>query len=921
MKKYFQQALSLGLIFISCLAFAEQRTAQLKVSEAQDTLSLELSGFNQWDYEVQKDEENNKARLKLVLPTLSRDSQQILKTLKSPFVQKIEVDPNGPDQKTIVKILFKSNQMEAFDYLTDQPSRLIIDLFENKKIVKKKSTDNDKEDENAATSEKNEKLAKAKEPKKSKERAPASEVLIVNPLGSVSVAKTEKISEQKGIFDGGDPDFKRFTIADYEIKDSSLIAAKENVYIDVPMLRTPLMKISEFEESAPIYRILPKDSQENKEARLLQVLFEKKRHNVFLKTVEWFNKKYPDSEYKEIIDFMTADTYFSVWQEDGDIKSFDQSMTAYARALNDYPKSILAERTRIFMGFANMDRGDYVSTLRSFKKHLLNNPNSPRRDLSRFAIAEAFLNINKYDDSLETYNEIINDPHEKKSAIKAEFLKGDVYYQSKNYQQAAETYDQAIKRFPSDIDKYPSAVFNQASALFWLNKYKESLVGQVDFLKRFPNHDYAAYAMTRAGEIMDIFGADKQKVLGAYLETFFRYGESPSAYIARIRIATSRMKDMKPKELEKSVADMKKMAAASKLTGIEPFTNVLISDGYRARKEYDKAIDMLVKYYQVNPTTVDANLFTQRIIKNINDKIRDQVDSGNFIQGLKTHQKYADTWLRGSDRIDTQFFLAKAYEDSGVQYQSERLLKDTLNRLLALQNTEELKKRSVLEYLPTIDTVRLRLAQVSFVEKKYSQAFEELKEMKAPEKLTEVQQIERIQLIARLLDQRGDPKSATRYLVDLIKAWKGNTALVAEPYFSLGLMELKQNKKAEAIKSFSQVDQLMVDSNDVNPITHAKALEQKGMAQLELGQKSEALQTFNRLLELYETSRPMTVIRYRAGLIHFEKGEVQKAAEVWRSLESQQNGFWYRIAQEKLKNSEWKDDYRKYIERIPAMSN
>lgn len=907
-----------GLVFRP-MAYAV--SAQAKISQTADSLSLELGGLSAWDYDVQRSEVGKKTKITFSFPQLDKNSIQSFLSLRSPLVEKVELDPQSPDQKTVLSVTFKTNNIEAFDYLTDAPSRLIVDIFTSKKKASTAKVEANEDDDNK----------EEKEPvsKKTAKRAPSSEVLVVSPQGSMSVdtqkaateIKAPVQAEQKGIFDGGDPEFKRFTIADYEIKDSALIAAQENIYIDFPMLRMPLMEIEDFEKTAPVYKIHPKETQENKEARLLQTLFERKRYNVFLKTVDWFNKKYPQSEYSEIVDFMTADTQFALWQENGDIKMFDRAMTSYGHALIKYPNSALAERTQIFMGFANMDRGDYVSTLRTFKKHINQRPQSPRRDLSRLAIAEAFLKINKYDDALETYNELVKDSRLPESAIQAQFLKGDVHYQNKEFEKAVEAYDYAIKNFPPAIDKYPSAVFNRASALFWMRKYKDSLAGQVDFLKRFPNHEYAAFAMTRAGEIMQIFGAEPRKVTGAYLETYFRYGESPSAYVARIRLISGRMKDMKVKEVEKSVSDIMKLVAASKLEGIEQFSNVLISDGFNSRKEYDRAIDLLVKYYQAHPTTIDANLFNQRIVKNINDKLRDQVKNHDFIQAMKTHQKFADTWLRGSDRVDTQYFLSNAYEDAGVPHESEKLLKTVLNRMLSLQKTDELKRRSVLEYLPTVDLVRLRLAQVSNTMKKYSQSYDELKEIEHPEQLPEKNQVERVQLMSEILDRRGEQKAATRYLVDLINNWKGIPSLVSEPYFTLGQMELKLGRKEDAIKSFTRVDELMQDSQAVDPVTHARALELQAQAYMDLGRKEEALQVYNKLLEQYEKTRPLTVVRYRAGLIHFERGELKKASEVWQGLESQQNGFWYRIAQEKLKGAEWRDDYKKYIQRIPAMVN
>lgn len=89
---------------------------------------------------------------------------------------------------------------------------------------------------------------------------------------------------------------------------------------------------------------------------------------------------------------------------------------------------------------------------------------------------------------------------------------------------------------------------------------------------------------------------------------------------------------------------------------------------------------------------------------------------------------------------------------------------------------------------------------------------------------------------------------------------------------------------------------------------------------LQRKQTDQAIDSYSRLLEAYEEKRPLSSIRYKLGQIYFEKGEIQKAAEVWNEFKGQRSGFWKNLAQEQLKNSEWRDGYKKYIKRIPAMS-
>ncbi|MEZ0392286.1 MAG: tetratricopeptide repeat protein, partial [Pseudobdellovibrionaceae bacterium] len=372
--------------------------------------------------------------------------------------------------------------------------------------------------------------------------------------------------------------------------------------------------------------------------------------------------------------------------------------------------------------------------------------------------------------------------------------------------------------------------------------------------------------------------------------------------------------------LEKAVKDIQELANSSKLANMDQFATLMISEGFSRRKEYAKAVQMLTKFYQENPSKIPTDLISNRIVQYINDDLQDMVDQGQFIKALKLHNQYSETWMKSSGRIDTKYNVGRAFEQSGVFKQAQGLYQETLNKLYAMKGTDADKVRSVTEHLPSEDSVNLRLATVEAQQGHYSQAFEGLKNIKNPQNLTEREQIERVQLAAQLLDQRGETDSAIRYLTELLKEWSGIPALVAEPYLDLAQLELKQNKADDAIQSLKKINTLMDDSQKVNPGTHARALEILGDIQLKKGLKNEAAGTFEKLISLYEKSRPLASYRYKVGQIYFEKGEIKKAAEVWNDLKDEKNDFWYKLSQEQLRGSEWKDEYKKYIKRIPAMS-
>jgi hypothetical protein len=62
-------------------------------------------------------------------------------------------------------------------------------------------------------------------------------------------------------------------------------------------------------------------------------------------------------------------------------------------------------------------------------------------------------------------------------------------------------------------------------------------------------------------------------------------------------------------------------------------------------------------------------------------------------------------------------------------------------------------------------------------------------------------------------------------------------------------------------------------------------------------------------------------IRYRWGQILASQGKLKKAEEVWANFKGTQSDFWKNLATEKVNSEAWNEDYKKYRNRIPAMSS
>ncbi len=904
-----------------------------EIQSQQDTLHFEFPGLSSWDYQIKKTKDKNSELLILVVPALTQEQIYQVKQIQSPLVKLLRVNPLGPDGKIQIDFQVIAKDLEVFDYFTDEPKRLIVDIYKNSASPSRpKSFGPEKAMGKMARPALRSSVvadfgpmnALPKKKSTQKKRTPASdgEQLIFEQKGEFTAGSE---NPKKGIFDGSDPDFLRFQISDFDIKEEAIIKSTHGSYIDFPMLKLASDLLEQFISEPVVYEIKGPATDEVKMAQLLKTLFDNKRYQVFLKTVDWFYEKYPKSEYDETIKLMWGDALFALWNETGDAKYFELAQLRYTQFLDHFPNHRLAERTSLLLGFASMDRGDILSGLQQFTRFLDKYPQSKYRDRALMAQSDSYLKLNKFAEARKILEELEAKATIPELKIKATFVKPDVMFLQKKYNEAIFEYQKAIEKYPAESSKdFPNAYYNTALAQFHLKDYKQSLKSYIQFLKKFPSHENAGYSMTRIGEILEILGAPKKQVLGAYLETFFRYGETQNSLVARLRILGEQMSKMKPVEVEKTLKELRQLVEKSNLPEIKEFSTLMFADGFSGQKNYDQAIDLLVKFYQKNPTSSQIPKITQKIVGNINLKIEDLVQKGQFIDALKFHNQYANTWLKNSDRIDTQFNIGKAFEQAGLFDSAQKYFEETVNRLFALKGQDAEKERRLFENLPTRDQAHLRLSQVLLQQKQFSKAYDAMKEIQDPLKMTELEQIERIQLGAILLDKKGDTETAVRFIVDLIKEWKGIPALAAEPFFLLGQYELKQNKTKEALKSFLKIDQLVKDStttataSPVSADTHAGALEKVAQIYLEQNQIIEAQKTIQQLLNTFDGKRPLASWRYQLGELYFKQGETQKATEIWKALDQPQSQFWNKLAMEQLQNTKWADDNKKYLQRSPA---
>lgn len=893
-------------------------TVGVGIEEMNDVAHFEFNGREIWDYKLTKEADGI---VSVEVDQLDDKSIVQLKTLKSKHVEKIEIQP-GVNGKQKIVFFLKDKAIQSFDYITDQPSRLVVDFF--KEAPKTEAV--------AAKALPAKKVAKL--PAK-KNRAPAGTDFLINE------AKKEIPKVAPSVLDGADPTYSRFKIEDYEIKESAIIASKLNLYIRYPMLLVQMPDLAEIIASPNVYEFDKGESDESKKAQLLFTLFkkgkidpetqeknpvEKPRNAVFLKALELFRKEYPNSKYNENLNFMEADTYYNLWLQDKKIADFELAVSLYTKILLSVKASKYHDRTERLLAYSYMDKGDYLSAYTVFQKYINRTPDSVHKNRVKIAMAECLAKLNNTADALKIYDEVESDKTSGLNAAEAAFRKGDIYAVTKQYDKAIAEYERAIKKYPQDQAQYPNAYYNIAESNFWLNRTREnlkkSLNAYISFLMKYPKNEHASYAMERIGETLEILGAPQKRYNGAFLETIYRYGNSQAAGIAKLRLLRAQIPSMKPKEVEDEVAKANEFIKNSNLEKLTEFKTIMISDGYYAAKNYDEALKNLITFYQGHPLSDYLDVFKKRIVQTVKDQIGHSIVKGDYLKAFQIYGQNAGSWLKGADRVDTDYLLGVAFEKSGVPDEAQKKYQSVLNKLYAIKGTQEEKERAVFEELPSTDEVNLRLAAVHAFKNEYGKAQDNLKEITDANLKTDEEKVEKVYLSSIVYEKLNNTEFAIRNLKELTETWRGNPDKLASIYLRLAKLQSDKSQTSEAIDTLDRLLNMSADSAVVSDEDQMQALRLKAEYAASIKKNDTAIDAYRSLLDRFEEKYPLYSARYQLGKIHYDKGDVKEAEKVWSPLKDKSEAqLWAKLADENLKSSNWNSEYKKYTNRIPAMVN
>jgi tetratricopeptide (TPR) repeat protein len=471
----------LATSMILSLMFVKDIHAQAKASSYQTHSHLQFVLEPQSNTQVEKIEKNGKViGFKIKLYNLTQVPQNLdeIQNFKDDRTKKIVVSQNR--QATGIDLTYEI-------YLTDQAIEKGIEYFEYK-VKTPFALQFDYWFSSSSNLSDN--VSKSQNKQNNKVQINENKILKNNQTAE----KSKKIIYKK-------TNNEKNTVSNFVSKCGERLIPEENVLIHFKVWHKNFDYKSVFKMERPdqYYSYPLVDSKTKKNIspltreiahyKLAYKLYKEKQFALALRTIDFFNKSYPNSNLKSEVQFIKVNILIELAKVLKTNNYDDQIYDLLRQVVLEAPESKRAENALTYLIQELMTKEDYSKAL-EYALLSTNLKNSENKNYWYFKLAEAealaaMREINK---SEEIYNEII--AQNNVVSDQAAFRVGEIYQAKKYFERAAIAYELAFKKFKNKAGQFPTAYFNLAESYFELGRYKEALKLHEEFIKKFPNEEY-----------------------------------------------------------------------------------------------------------------------------------------------------------------------------------------------------------------------------------------------------------------------------------------------------------------------------------------------------------------------------------------------------------------------------------------------
>ncbi len=296
----------------------------------------------------------------------------------------------------------------------------------------------------------------------------------------------------------------------------------------------PVLDLSAFfPEKIPDHRYeYPEPKSKGEEFDMIRLALKLSRdnqHALSLKTVEFLEKQYPRSKFRNEMAFLKANDLFRLGLEDQG-REIIRDLSKRARG------SEVGLQSAGFLAAQSFEKKEWLAALESFLALKKEMPKHPLLWLFRYGVAESLYQIRQTEQAVEEFEWLSKNAPKAEIRAEGAFKSGDALFERGQFAQAATLYESAIRKHEKALAHYPLVLLNLGEAYFQLEESERSLRAYRRFLELGRNQPAAWKASLRVAEITAMNENVNARAEAAFIETINRYPLSPGAWVARLRL-------------------------------------------------------------------------------------------------------------------------------------------------------------------------------------------------------------------------------------------------------------------------------------------------------------------------------------------------------------------------------------------------
>ncbi len=634
------------------------------------------------------------------------------------------------------------------------------------------------------------------------------------------------------------------------------------------------------------------------------------------RTIEFFEKEHPQSQYRFEMRFLKANIFAQLGMH-------KESEEILQHLLLDAKDNPVALHSAMFLATKRFNEGSYVAALESFLWLINQYPQHQLVWVFHLGAAESFYALKQTERAAKEYEWVIENAITQKEKAQAATRLGDLYLDRLQHEQALAAYFRALSHFEKEVTEHPTLFINRAEALYGIGQYDRASEAFQDFLNKYPSHPMGWRAMYRLGEIEGRKENGKALSRKWFLETVNRYPFSAGATLARLRLIpcddqAGFDRAAQDRFFETDAVNFDGRGEVS-TQGYQDYKSLSQIRALMSSDREDVALNLALKE-MLNPRRAEVNrVLKSQIVILLKKYINKLISDGKKYEALSFYHSQSKIIPKTDDPAEADYLLtlSRAAADLGLGKVAlaltEAYNKDTSgtnSRLPAAEkNSNDLEKAFRVSEQNFSQAKALWVASSSKNEEKIRDHLEQVVEESRfsygkelmlsilEDQASRANQALHHGLRAQLLmppKRKKDEEIRIAYWLAVLEAKVGNDSIALQMFQNLESI-LKENSEKEESTNLAQVLGLALPASiGVLVMKQAELLEKKS-------HWGEAAATYARAAEQGLGGNEMLYSYARVLMKSGDKTSKLKATAALKKVsESKTDDFWKKLAQEAL---------------------